>query len=109
MAKPFFAPRSMPGATAAQVALGPRLGRQAWLLGAVGGVLPDADIVIRSSADPLLAIQYHRHFTHALAFIPVGGIVATLPWLARQASGECCGLPRSATRTRGLRVLRKRT
>ncbi|WP_313953254.1 metal-dependent hydrolase, partial [Accumulibacter sp.] len=72
------------GATAAQVALGPRLGRQAWLLGAVGGVLPDADILIRSSADPLLAIQYHRHFTHALAFIPVGGIVAAAPWLARQ-------------------------
>ena len=71
------------GATAAQLALGPRLGRQAWLLGAVGGVLPDADILIRSSADPLLAIQYHRHFTHALAFIPVGGIVAALPWLAR--------------------------
>ena len=71
------------GATAAQLALGPRLGRQAWLLGAVGGVLPDADILIRSSADPLLAIQYHRHFTHALAFIPVGGTVAALPWLAR--------------------------
>ncbi|WP_291994252.1 metal-dependent hydrolase [Candidatus Accumulibacter sp. ACC003] len=72
------------GASAAQVALGPRLGRQAWLLGAVGGVLPDADILIRSSADPLLAIQYHRHFTHALAFIPVGGLVAASPWLAQQ-------------------------
>lgn len=72
------------GASAAQVAFGPRLGRQAWLPGAVGGVLPDADILIRSSADPLLAIQYHRHFTHALAFIPVGGIVAATPWLAQQ-------------------------
>ncbi|SBT03231.1 Membrane-bound metal-dependent hydrolase [Candidatus Propionivibrio aalborgensis] len=30
-----------------------------------------------------MAIQYHRHFTHALAFIPVGGIVAALPWLVR--------------------------
>ena len=72
------------GASAAQVALGPRLGRRAWLLGAVGGLLPDADVLIRSSADPLLAIQYHRHFTHALAFVPIGGLVAASPWLAQK-------------------------
>ncbi len=72
------------GATAAQAALGPRLGRQAWLVGGFGGVLPDLDILIRSSADPLLAIEYHRHFTHALAFIPVGGILAASPWLLQQ-------------------------
>lgn len=72
------------GATAAQAALGPRLGRQAWLVGGLGGVLPDLDILIRSSADPLLAIEYHRHFTHALAFIPVGGIIAISPWLLQQ-------------------------
>lgn len=72
------------GASAAHLALGPRLGRHAWLLGAVGGVLPDADILIRSSADPLLAIQYHRHFTHALAFVPFGGAVAASPWLVRK-------------------------
>jgi inner membrane protein len=69
------------GATAAQAALGPRLGRQAWMLGALGGVLPDADILIRSASDPLLAIEYHRHFTHALAFIPLGGALAASPWL----------------------------
>jgi len=72
------------GATAAQAALGSRLGRQAWMLGALGGVLPDADILIRSASDPLLAIEYHRHFTHALAFIPVGGIIAVSPWLLQQ-------------------------
>ncbi|MEF8704600.1 MAG: metal-dependent hydrolase [Candidatus Accumulibacter sp. UW26] len=72
------------GATAAQAALGPRLGRQAWLLGALGGVLPDIDILIRSSTDPLLAIEYHRQFTHALVFIPVGGLVAASPWLLQQ-------------------------
>jgi inner membrane protein len=72
------------GATAAQAALGPRLGRQAWLVGGLGGVLPDLDILIRSSTDPLLAIEYHRHFTHALAFIPVGGVLAASPWLLQQ-------------------------
>ncbi len=39
-------------------------------------VIPDMDVLIRSASDPLLAIEYHRHFTHALAFIPVGGLIA---------------------------------
>jgi inner membrane protein len=72
------------GATVAQATLGPRLGRKAWMLGALGGVLPDADILISSASDPLLAIEYHRHFTHAFAFIPVGGLLAAAPWLVRK-------------------------
>ena len=46
------------------------------------GILPDADVFITSASDPLLAIEYHRGFTHALAFIPLGGAIAALPWLA---------------------------
>jgi len=72
------------GAAAAQAFFTKQLGRRAWLLGAVGGVLPDADVFIRSAEDPLLAAEYHRQFTHALAFIPVGGAVASLPWLVRR-------------------------
>ncbi|NLO79418.1 MAG: metal-dependent hydrolase [Xanthomonadaceae bacterium] len=68
------------GAAAAQAACGRRW-RHAWLAGAVGGLIPDLDVLIRSTADPLLAIEYHRHFTHALAFIPVGGLIAAAPWL----------------------------
>jgi inner membrane protein len=48
-------------------------------------LLPDVDTLIRSGADPLLYAEFHRHFTHALAFIPVGGALASLPWvLARR-------------------------
>lgn len=72
------------GAAAAQAALGTRL-RRAWLVGAVGGVIPDLDVLVGSATDPLLAIEYHRQFTHALAFIPVGGAVAALPWLLRRS------------------------
>lgn len=72
------------GAAASQAVLGARMSRRAWLIGAVGGLLPDADVLIASSSDPLLAIEYHRHFTHSLAFIPVGGLIAALPWLAQQ-------------------------
>lgn len=44
---------------------------------------PDLDVVIRSSTDPLLALEYHRQFTHSLLMIPLlGGIVGfLLYWL----------------------------
>jgi inner membrane protein len=72
------------GATGAHVFLGSRPGQRTWLIGALGGALPDADVLIRSASDPLLAIEYHRHFTHSLAFIPVGGALAALLWIARK-------------------------
>jgi len=56
--------------------------RLAAVLGWAGGMLADADIFIRSSSDPLLNIEYHRHFTHSLIFIPIGGLVcASVFWL----------------------------
>jgi inner membrane protein len=45
---------------------------------------PDLDILIRSAEDSLIAIEYHRHFTHSLAFVPLGALVALLPWLLRR-------------------------
>ena len=36
---------------------------------------PDIDIFIRSTTDPLLALEYHRQFTHSLLFIPFGALV----------------------------------
>lgn len=69
------------GATAAQFALTDRLGKRAFACGAVGGLLPDLDVLIRSAADPLLAVEMHRHFTHALAMVPAGGAIAALPFL----------------------------
>lgn len=48
------------------------------IAGALGGMAPDLDVLIRSRTDPLLFLEYHRHFTHALAFIPVGGLVVAL-------------------------------
>ena len=47
------------------------------LLGALAGMAPDLDVLIRSSNDPLLFLEYHRQFTHALLFVPIGaGICA---------------------------------
>lgn len=53
--------------------------------GALGGMAADLDVLIRSESDPLLFLEYHRHFTHSLAFIPVGGLlVALFLWLLGQ-------------------------
>jgi inner membrane protein len=69
------------GAIAAQAAFSPKLGRKATLCGFVAGVLPDADGLLRNAADPLFRMEYHRHFTHALLFVPLGGLLAMLPFL----------------------------
>ncbi len=46
--------------------------------GFLAALLADADALIRSSADPLLVLEYHRQFTHSLVFIPVGALLVTL-------------------------------
>jgi inner membrane protein len=53
------------------------------LFGCLGGMAPDLDVLIRSSSDPLLFLEYHRQFTHALIFIPFGGVICglVLYWL----------------------------
>lgn len=73
--------------------------RAAALAGFAGGVLPDADIFLRSASDPLFAIEYHRHFTHSLAFSPViallGALMASfvLRWFRHPVSWRTLLLP----------------
>lgn len=52
--------------------------RDAAMLGGVSGMAPDLDTLIQSRTDPLLFLEFHRHFTHALAFIPVGALICAL-------------------------------
>jgi inner membrane protein len=68
-------------ACAVSVARRPEL-RPALAIGFFAGMLADADVLIRSSSDPLLTLEYHRQFTHALLFIPFGAaFAALLCWL----------------------------
>lgn len=73
------------GANLGLAAFGRRLGRVAALAGGLAAFAPDADIFIRSARDPLLAIEHHRGFTHALAFAPVGAAIVASLWLLRPA------------------------
>ncbi|KAA3630070.1 MAG: metal-dependent hydrolase [Proteobacteria bacterium] len=58
---------------------GPKQGlAKAAVIGAIAGMAADLDILIKSSADPLLAVEFHRHFTHSLLFIPIGGLLCSL-------------------------------
>ncbi len=47
-------------------------------IGFASGLLADVDALIRSSTDPLLTLEYHRHFSHSLVFIPIGALIAAL-------------------------------
>jgi inner membrane protein len=50
----------------------------ATIFGAISGMAPDLDFLIRSDTDPLLYLKYHRQFTHSLIFIPIGGLLCAL-------------------------------
>jgi len=66
------------GAALAQSASKESETRLATGVGFAAGLLADADALIYSSSDTLLTIEYHRHFSHALFFIPFGALLATL-------------------------------
>ncbi len=58
-------------------------------LGMLAGMSPDLDVLIRSSSDPLLFLEYHRQFTHSLLFIPFGSLLCALVlhWLFARRYG----------------------
>ena len=48
------------------------------VIGFLAGLAPDLDILIQSSTDPILFLEYHRQFTHSLLFIPLGSLIVAL-------------------------------
>lgn len=74
------------GAALPQAWAKPEKLRAAALAGCAAGLAPDLDVFINSSVDTLLFLEFHRQFTHALIFIPIGaGIVAlAMAWPLRR-------------------------
>ncbi|MEO0794806.1 MAG: metal-dependent hydrolase [Verrucomicrobiota bacterium] len=66
------------GAAAAALASNDQSIRRALVVGAIAGGLPDLDVLISSSKDPLISLKFHRHFTHALLFAPVIGLLVAI-------------------------------
>ena len=48
------------------------------LIGCLAGMAPDLDVLIQSTTDPILFLEYHRQFTHSLIFIPVGSLFVAI-------------------------------
>jgi inner membrane protein len=66
------------GAALPQSGANGRYVASAGLLGFFAGMAPDLDVLIRSTTDPLLFLEYHRQFTHSLVFIPFGGLLCAM-------------------------------
>jgi inner membrane protein len=48
------------------------------IIGFLAGLAPDLDVLIQSSTDPILFLEYHRQFSHSLFFIPLGSLIVAL-------------------------------
>tara|TARA_Y100001970_G_scaffold43103_1_gene53722 strand:- start:1252 stop:2274 length:1023 start_codon:yes stop_codon:yes gene_type:complete len=48
------------------------------LVGFLAGLAPDLDVLIKSSTDPILFLEYHRQFSHSIFFIPFGSLIVAL-------------------------------
>ncbi len=72
------------GAAVGQALGGERLGASAVLWGAIGGLLPDLDVLV--AFRPLGEMLHHRGLTHALWFGPLFG--TALGWLLWRTRGQ---------------------
>lgn len=78
------------GATVGQVGFQKRLGRRALLWGAIIGMLPDLDMVVKIFSDPLAMMKYHRGFTHSILVGPIIGLIVgyCIWWLLDRSKQE---------------------
>lgn len=79
------------GGVLAQTVADKKETKLATIVGVLSGLIADADIFIYSSSDPLLNIEFHRHFTHSLFFIPFGALIAMAilwPFLHKKLSNR---------------------
>lgn len=66
------------GGVAGQVVSSRKEKVAALVAGGMAGMAADLDVLISSNTDPLLFLEFHRHFTHALVFIPFGALICAL-------------------------------
>jgi len=70
------------GAVVANACLKKNSSRLLVVAGSLAAMAPDLDFLIQSKSNPLLLLEYHRHFTHSFIFIPLGGfLIALIFWL----------------------------
>ncbi|MCC6462766.1 MAG: metal-dependent hydrolase [Saprospiraceae bacterium] len=63
------------GAACGEAVAGRKLGNRAMLWGAIGGTIPDLDVLAELFTDRMTAMAFHRGFMHSMLF------AALMPWL----------------------------
>lgn len=77
------------GAAVGQACFARRLGRRAVVWGAIGGVIPDLDVLAIAVDGPFAEFRYHRGITHSLWFGPVvGPLLGWLLWRWKRWRGR---------------------
>lgn len=71
------------GAAVGEIALGRKIGNRAMIWGAIGGTIPDLDVLANPFLDDIEALAFHRGITHSIFFsltasILFGGLVHRL-------------------------------
>ena len=56
------------GAAVGEVVLGRKAGNRAMIWGAIGGTIPDLDIIANFFTDDIHALAIHRGFSHSIVF-----------------------------------------
>jgi len=56
------------GAAVGEVAMGRKIGNRAMLIGAIGGTIPDLDVLANFVVDDMAALAFHRGLSHSFFF-----------------------------------------
>ncbi|MEL6122536.1 MAG: metal-dependent hydrolase [Bacteroidota bacterium] len=70
------------GAAVGEVTLGKKVGNRAMLWGAVGGTIPDLDVIFSPLLTPLQDLVVHRGFSHSIVFSILGAFL--FGWLIKR-------------------------
>jgi len=70
------------GASMGEAVLGKKLGNKALLWGAIGGTIPDLDVLANPFLDVVGELSFHRSITHSLLFIVVCSPLSA--WVAQK-------------------------
>ncbi len=65
------------GAACGEIALGKKIGNKAMLFGAIGGTIPDLDVIIGSLfySNDIDSLAFHRGFMHSILFSLIGSLI----------------------------------
>src|SRR5215211_5065117 len=71
------------GAAVGEIALGKKIGNRALIWGAIGGTIPDLDVLSNTFMAPIDALAFHRSITHSIVFSVIAPLI--FGWLVHRS------------------------